>query len=205
MVGIGISAALHLAAGYYLYTTKFKLREFKYSDEAVDVELVDPFVPPPPPPPPPPPDVPPPPKLQVREAVNVDAVNAPPPLVIETTKKEDRVEQQGPPVVTQSPPRPPVITRPDWARLPDARDLERFYPPRAREQEVEGRSTIRCSVTAQGTLVDCSVVSESPDGYGFGEAAVRMSSRFRMRPRTIDGQPVEGGTVTVPIRWQLGG
>ena len=53
-----------------------------------------------------------------------------------------------------------------------------------------------CSVTVQGTLTACSVVSEDPDGLGFGDALIRMSKTFKMRPKQTDGRPVEGGKVT---------
>ena len=38
---------------FYLQQAKFKLKEFNYVDESVEVELVEPVPPPPPPPPPP--------------------------------------------------------------------------------------------------------------------------------------------------------
>ena len=38
---------------------------------------------------------------------------------------------------------------------------------------------------------------------GFGEATLRMSKLFRMRPKTQDGAPVEGGSVRIPIRFNL--
>ena len=38
--------------------------------------------------------------------------------------------------------------------------LERYYPQRARDQEVPGRTVIDCAVTAQGALSGCRVVSE---------------------------------------------
>lgn len=96
-----------------------------------------------------------------------------------------------------------VVTQPDWVRRPDAEALTRAYPKRASDDGVEGRALIHCKVTAAGALDPCQVVSESPPGYGFGAAAVRMSHDFKMRPATIDGAPVAGGVVNIPIRFVL--
>jgi protein TonB len=150
----------------------------------------------------------------VREPLPV--TNAPPPpvtLPIEPTKKEDRVEYEGPPQVVPGPPPPPAppapkvrqISRPDWLRKPDNDDMLRFYPQRAQEQEIEGKATIRCVVNANGTVSNCSVVSEEPEGSGFGQATIRASSKFRMRPQMVDGEPMEGATVNITLRWTLGG
>jgi hypothetical protein len=58
-------------------------------------------------------------------------------------------------------------------------------------------------VTRQGLANDCKVVSESPEGYGFGAATVEIAGFFRFRPATSYGVPVEG-TITVPLKWALG-
>jgi TonB family protein len=111
--------------------------------------------------------------------------------------------------ITPSPPppsrpdRPSVITSPDWLRLPDGSDLERYYPAGAKEFGVEGRATVDCQVTAAGTLIDCRVVSEEPADAGFGGATLRLTSRFKMRPLTKDGVSVDGAHVVVPVRWRL--
>jgi len=68
----------------------------------------------------------------------------------------------------------------------------------------EGTSSIRCSVTARGTLTDCSVGSESPAGFGFGAQSTScLAHLFRVAPADQDGVPVSGGQIALTIHWQL--
>lgn len=92
-----------------------------------------------------------------------------------------------------------VITRPDWLEKPTGEDLSRFFPQRAADEYVGGKATIVCTVNADGRLIDCVVDRETPEGYGFGDAALSLSAMFRMKPKTIDGAPVDGGKVTIPL------
>lgn len=82
-------------------------------------------------------------------------------------------------------------------------DIMRYYPEQAQRIGLEGKAVISCTITAEGRLADCAVVSEDPPGFGFGEAAVKMSTLFKMRPKTQGGAPVDGGKVTIPIRFRL--
>lgn len=98
---------------------------------------------------------------------------------------------------------PSVIVQPDWEQKPTGEDMALFYPPKAVAEHVEGMATIGCKVSAEGLLVECRVVQETPPDAGFGEAALRMSQRFKMKPMSRDGHPVSGGVVRIPIRFAL--
>jgi len=97
----------------------------------------------------------------------------------------------------------PVIRAADWARRPTASDLERFYPRRAQDLALEGATRLSCTVSADGSAEACKVESETPAGYGFGEASLRMVKSFRFHPMTVDGQPRGGGVIHIPLKWTL--
>lgn len=210
IVSLLVVTSLFVLLAIYFVNMQFKLREIRYVDDAVNVEIIEPLPEPPPPPPPPPPpsNQPPPPKLQVRVPAPVTSPVAPPPVVLAPTPKDQRIENPGPPVVTTTPPQPApvpappvrqsVITQPSWARqvLPE-------YPERAIARGIEtGRVTIQCNVQPNGSLTNCSVVSEDPAGAGFGQAALAAARRSRVSPRTVDGA-AEGAVVRWTSRFQM--
>lgn len=98
---------------------------------------------------------------------------------------------------------PSLVTQPDWITRPTPADVVQDYPPAAAKAKVEGRATLGCDVAADGALAGCKVLSEAPAGAGFGEAAMKMSARFRMKPMSRDGHPVAGGVVRIPFKFLL--
>lgn len=99
---------------------------------------------------------------------------------------------------------PTVITMPDWAAKPHAEDFSKAYPAIALMLAFDGRATLRCQVSKSGALEACAVDDESPAGLGFGKAALTVAAKFRMKPVTVNGKPVAGGTVRIPLSFQAG-
>jgi hypothetical protein len=97
----------------------------------------------------------------------------------------------------------PVVTNPKWLKKPSEADLERFWPAGARG--MSGLAKIQCIVTSRGLLDKCEVVEETPPEHGFGGAALLLAPLFVMQPRMVDGVPVSGAGVIIPIRFKLEG
>jgi protein TonB len=68
-----------------------------------------------------------------------------------------------------------------------------------------GVVTISCTVTEKGALASCSTSDEDPAGFGFADAAVKISKFFKMKPKQVDGQSVAGGSFTTRIRFNIAG
>ena len=92
-----------------------------------------------------------------------------------------------------------VITQPDWIEKPSGDDFTTYFPRVAQLLAISGHTLMRCEVATDGALVNCLVTQEQPTGLGFGDAALKISQFFRMRPMSVDGAPVAGGRINIPI------
>ncbi|MES1200645.1 MAG: TonB family protein [Pseudomonadota bacterium] len=84
---------------------------------------------------------------------------------------------------------PVEITAPRWTQRPS--NLQRYYPRRAADRNIEGAVMLDCLVGTTGAL-SCNVISETPSGWGFSEAALRMSRDYAMVPAMRNGAPTQG-------------
>ena len=184
LISIVLAAIICTTIIYMAVMHKFSAITDLFDDShSVKVEIEEKPKPPPPPPPPDRPPPPPPPEQRVPPP-DLSAPPTPTPL----------------PVAIDPPPAPPspVLTGVQWTRRPGPGEFDRFYPPRANQEQQSGRVSLDCLVAADGRI-SCTVLSESPEGWHFGDAAMRISQYFRMAPQTSDGRPTSGGHARVNL------
>jgi TonB family protein len=92
---------------------------------------------------------------------------------------------------------------PNWSRRPTLEELVKVYPAQAVKGNVEGDVVLHCQVTKTGKLADCSVLRETPQGMGFGAAALQLTPFFEARAQTPEGGPKRGRDVRIPVRFRL--
>lgn len=116
-----------------------------------------------------------------------------------------------PPLATTAPAPPPVTTpstpavrppsRPRWAQRASARDLASAYPEAAARRNMEGRVVLDCLIGAD-LAIRCRATSETPGGYGFAAAALRVAQKYRAQPTMEDGRPAAGERTTIAINFR---
>ena len=135
------------------------------------------------------------------------------------TSEEPEVTDTGtttmPPVAETVEPPPPVAVEPApepaggvYSAVPPGgtqpEEIDRAiprYPASARRANIEGAVVVRGIVRRDGTIDNVEVIKDLP--HGLGEEARRAVSRWRFRPATYRGEPIDVYyTVTVNFRLQ---
>jgi len=128
-----------------------------------------------------------------------------PPAIADTAAVEQPVVPE--PAVPEPTPEPVETSRvysavPPGGTQPE--ELDRViprYPSAARRAGVAGPVVVRGIVRRDGTIDNVEVIKDLP--YGLGEEARRAVSRWRFRPATFRGEPIDVYyTVTVNFRLQ---
>lgn len=76
------------------------------------------------------------------------------------------------------------------------------YPRRALSRGIEGYVVVEYTVTKQGTVKDPIVIEAKPESI-FNRAAIKSASRYKYKPRVVDGKPIEVPGVRTRITFQL--
>jgi len=188
LISLGLAALIVIGLAAMAILHKFSAFTDMFQDtNAVKVEIEQKKPPPPPPPPPPNRPPPPPPPEQRVPPPKLEAPPTPTPI----------------PVAVDPPPAPPspILSGVTWLQQPNGDDYVRFFPPRALERGQSGSATVDCLVGADGRL-SCTVLSEDPPGWGFGDSSLRAARLFRVAPQTADGRATSGGRIRKTITWR---
>jgi len=74
------------------------------------------------------------------------------------------------------------------------------------DNEIKGAVKVTCTVTpdtdGKGHLSNCIIVSDDPPNEGFGAATLKLTKLWVMKPKVVDGKPVEG-TFTTIVKWKV--
>jgi protein TonB len=108
---------------------------------------------------------------------------------------------------TTSPP-PSVVVHhkivqlaPVWIAQPTREDIDREYPDLAKQWHDNGRAVVECTAQEDGTLTACTIISETPQGEGFGDATLRLTSHYRLAPKDAKGRPIKGFRAQLTVAW----
>lgn len=81
---------------------------------------------------------------------------------------------------------------PQTARRVTDAERKAAYPKAAFDQKISGSATLDCTADEQGREVDCKVIEEDPAGMGFGEAALALVTKERVKTRDASGASIVG-------------
>jgi len=96
-----------------------------------------------------------------------------------------------------------LIGKPQWTALPTGQAMIGAYPAAARAAKAgTARVQMRCVIAEDGAATACALVSETPEGLGFGEAALSLAPHFRLSIWSDEGLPIVGGQVIIPLRYE---
>jgi len=100
---------------------------------------------------------------------------------------------------------PYAVIKPTWTTIaPQGFSADSLYPHWAYEMGVAGNVLVRCHAD-KGGLDQCAVVSESPGGFGFGDAGLALARQLQLDASPAAAAATINGYVDLPISFVLPG
>jgi TonB family protein len=81
---------------------------------------------------------------------------------------------------------------PQTARRVTPAERAAAYPKAAFEKKISGEATLDCTADEDGREVDCKIIDEAPAGMGFGEAALALVTKERVKTKDAEGVSIVG-------------
>ena len=94
-----------------------------------------------------------------------------------------------------------VVLEPVWIAQPNRDDIDREYPPLAKRWRDNGRAVVECTAQDDGVLAGCTIISETPENEGFGDATLKLTSLYRLAPLDAKGRPIKGFRARLTVAW----
>ncbi|HTX51229.1 MAG TPA: TonB family protein, partial [Caulobacteraceae bacterium] len=96
-----------------------------------------------------------------------------------------------------------ILNNPIWLSTVSYDEVAQAYPTKG--GGVDGYAVAHCEVTRRGALINCEPIKEDPNKRGFGKAAVRLASKFRVAPEWSSAPNHADLWVDVPFRFPAPG
>lgn len=88
-----------------------------------------------------------------------------------------------------------------WTRRPTSQSVGALYPRQALRDRQNGFVTLDCAVRAD-LQVSCTVASETPQGEGFGRAALQVARDYRARATMSNGASSVGARSRIQVNFR---
>jgi TonB family protein len=98
-----------------------------------------------------------------------------------------------------------TITSADWIYKPSSDIMNTFLPRNVKTEPGHraGEVVLKCKLHPDATVSNCTVIDQTNPAVPFGEAAVRASSMFRIRPRAANGTATDENWVLIPVSYDV--
>jgi hypothetical protein len=96
----------------------------------------------------------------------------------------------------------PEVIHPIWLRRPNGNQIYDAWRQSSISTDIkDARVTMRCKVTSDGRLDQCTILTSQPADLGFEALTLKMARWFLMSNLTEDCRPVAGADVIIPIHF----